>query len=98
MKVVVNKRCSSEDYCDGMFALSDLAKKELGIENDYDYYYEDNLRADPKLVEVVERLGEAANGYGACLQITEIPDDVDWVIESDSSGCEWVAEKHRTWH
>ena len=97
MKIVVNKNWSSEDYQNGIFALSDLAKKELGIENDYDYYYEDEKRSDPKLVEVVERLGEGANGCGACLEIIEIPDDVDWEIGCDSSGYEWVAEKHRTW-
>ena len=53
-------------------------------------------RDDPALVEVVEELGDAANGQLARLEIVEIPDDVEWQIE-EYDGIEWVAEKHRTW-
>ena len=61
-------------------------------------YFEDREipRNDPALVEVVEVLGEAANGFAANLKIVEIPEDVDWYVE-ENDGREWVAEKHRTW-
>lgn len=53
-------------------------------------------RADPHLIQVVEELGAEANGSFANLEITEIPDDVQWEVE-EYDGMEWVAEKHRTW-
>ena len=60
----------------------------------YDYY---NDRADPDLIEVVEQLGDAANGRHAELAIVEIPDDVEWLID-EYDGREHVAEAHRTWY
>lgn len=54
-------------------------------------------RDDPVLVQVVEELGEKANGEFASLRIVEIPDDIDWVIE-EYDGREWVSESHRTWY
>lgn len=53
-------------------------------------------RDDPLLVEVIETLGDAANGMCAKLEVVEIPADVDWRIE-EYDGREWVAEAHRTW-
>ena len=53
-------------------------------------------RDDPALVAVVEAMGDAAGSDYSKLQVTEIPDDVEWVIE-EYDGLEWVAERHRTW-
>jgi hypothetical protein len=53
-------------------------------------------RADPKLVKVVEELGDEANGFCAKLKIIEIPDGVDWEID-EYDGMEKVSEKHRSW-
>jgi hypothetical protein len=53
-------------------------------------------RDDKKLVQVVEELRDAANGYAAALKVVEIPDDVQWVIEKHD-GVEHVSEVHRTW-
>lgn len=53
-------------------------------------------RDDPKLVEVVEKLSNKANGCYAELSVIEIPDDVEWTIE-EHDGVEWISEKHRTW-
>ncbi len=54
-------------------------------------------RDDEKLIQVIEELGENANGYCARLKIVEIPTDIEWEIE-EYDGSEWVAEKHQTWH
>jgi hypothetical protein len=53
-------------------------------------------RTDKYLIQVIEELGEEADGTFASLKIVEIPDDVDWVIQ-EYDGVEWVAERHRTW-
>jgi len=83
-KIVINK-----NYCG--FCLSEDVKKRLNIVSSLDIE-----RDDPRLIQIVEELGEDAAGYGAMLKIVEIPDDVDWEINEDD-GSEWIAEKHRTW-
>ena len=54
-------------------------------------------RHDPELIQIFEELGDRANGYRAALQIIRIPADVDYQIESEEDGSEYVAEKHHTW-
>jgi hypothetical protein len=89
VKIVVNK-------CYGGFSLSKAACIELGIEWDgYGYFLGDD-RSNTRLVEVVEKLGDKANGRHASLRVVEIPDDIEWHIE-DHDGMEHVAENHRTW-
>lgn len=89
MKIVINT-------CWGGFGLSEQAAKEIGC-NTHGYTETGELkRNDPKLVEVVERLGHTANGPLSALAIVEIPDDVDWGIH-DYDGIEHVYEVHRTW-
>ena len=53
-------------------------------------------RTDPDLIEIIEELGEEANGILADLKIVKVPSNVKWDIE-EYDGMEWVAEKHRTW-
>ena len=53
-------------------------------------------RADQLLVQVVEELGEEADGSCAELKVIDIPDDVEYTIE-EYDGQEWVSEHHRTW-
>jgi hypothetical protein len=60
------------------------------------FYDRDLARDDSLLVQVVEELGDLANGRHAELKVVEVPDDVEWAIE-EYDGTEWVAEKHRTW-
>jgi hypothetical protein len=54
-------------------------------------------RADPKLIQVVEELGEEASGACAKLKIVEIPDGIDYEID-EYDGLESVEEKHRSWN
>lgn len=104
MKVVINK-------CYGGFGLSKEACQlyaerkglKLGEWNESwsfyeggDFYDRQINRGDPVLVQIVEELGDKANGNFADLQIVEIPDDVEWTVE-DYDGKEWIAEAHRTW-
>jgi hypothetical protein len=92
VKVVINR-----DF--GGFGLSDdaeaLYKERKGI-TDPDWWYADIARDDPLLIQIVEEMGEKADGTFASLRIVEIPDDVDWYIE-EYDGREWVSERHRTW-
>jgi len=92
MKIVINV-----DW--GGFGLSEEAYKELGLEWDgFGYAFNGyECRTNPKLVEVVERLGsERASGHFAKLKVIEIPDGIDWVIYN-YDGIETVHEKHRSW-
>lgn len=57
---------------------------------------EELSRNDPRLVQVAEELGSAADGDFASLGVIEVPADVEWQIQ-DYDGWEWIAEKHRTW-
>ena len=53
-------------------------------------------RHDPALIQVVEEFGIEANGRCAELEITIIPDGIEYQI-GEYDGLEWVAEKHRIW-
>jgi hypothetical protein len=92
MKIVINTQ-------HGGFGLSkeaeELYKQRKGI-TDPDWYYWDIPRDDSVLVEIVEQMGEAANGNFAYLKIVEIPEGIDWTI-GEYDGDEWVAEAHQTW-
>ena len=68
------------------------------IHDDEHYFcsYSIESRDDPALIQVVESLGERANGWAADLAVVEIPDDVKWHIH-EYDGIEHVAENHRTW-
>jgi hypothetical protein len=58
--------------------------------------YSHDYRADPRLVQVVEELGEAANSNSARLKVVEIPDGVEWHL-MDYNGWESIHEDHRSW-
>jgi hypothetical protein len=102
-KIVVNR-------CYGGFGISIKAVErllELGVPmpefvgkgepEDLQYWVGDSVaRDDPRLVQVVEELGEEASGVLAKLRIVTIPDDVKWVID-DYDGMEKVDERHRSW-
>jgi len=56
----------------------------------------DIIRNDPDLIQVIEELGNKANGKCANIRVVDIPDDINWEIE-EYDGSEWISECHRTW-
>lgn len=78
-----------EKWGHNTFYLNSIAEENYFSSRNFD-------RNDEVLVEVVEKLGEKANGFCASLKVVEIPEGVDWYVE-EYDGNEWVAEKHRTW-
>jgi hypothetical protein len=58
--------------------------------------YYDIPRNDPKLVQVVETLGEQSWGNFANLKVVDIPDGVTWELH-EYDGIECVREIHRVW-
>jgi len=48
------------------------------------------------LIQVIEELGEAANGELSRIKIVDIPDHIEWYIH-DYDGMESVHEKHAIW-
>ena len=69
----------------------------LNEKKDGNYFSERDIqRNDLILIEVVNELGEKADGFCSELKIVEIPDDVEWIIE-EYDGKEWIAEDHRRW-
>lgn len=83
----------------GFFGVSYYEKGHLGDDDYYISTYElwkDEKRNDVDLIDVIETLGEKANGIFADIKIVGIPDDVQWQIE-EYDGMEHIAEKHRIW-
>lgn len=69
----------------------------INEKKDGNYFSERDIqRNDLILIEVVNELGEKADGFCSELKIVEIPDDVEWIIE-EYDGKEWIAEDHRRW-
>lgn len=89
MKIVLNRIF-------GGFSLSEKAYEMLGLEWDTFGFAYGIERNDPRLVEVVEKLGEDANGKYAKLEVVTVPDGIDWEIDS-YDGLETVEERHRSW-
>ncbi|MEG0503181.1 MAG: hypothetical protein RR547_00920 [Raoultibacter sp.] len=89
-KIAINR-------CFGSFGLSGKAAEMLRSRwSDCPKYLDDLSRDNDHLVSIVEELGDEAGDLLSELLIVEIPDGVDWQIES-YDGIEWVAEAHRTW-
>lgn len=83
---------SAENFGGSVFYLDGIVDNE----HYWSYYDLSDNRADPFLVQVVEELGQKANGFAADLHVVNIPDNIEYTVE-EYDGIEWVAEKHRTW-
>jgi hypothetical protein len=103
-KIVINDCHGNFDLSnEGLTLYSELSGVNIDTVKKYRYEINDKFfscynieRDDPNLIKVVETLGKKASGKNSKLEIIEIPDDVDWLIDS-YDGKEWVAEKHRKW-
>ena len=73
--------------------IEDFTREE---QEDLIYVSGELQRDDPYLVQIVEELGDEANGFCSKLCIVEIPDDVKFEVE-EYDGMEHIAEIHRTW-
>ena len=89
MRVVINR-------CYGGYGLSEEAYKKLGVEFDGIHHAFANDRTNPLLLALIDEMGSKADRWFSCLEVVEIPDNVDFTIE-EYDGLEWVAERHRTW-
>ena len=92
MKIVINT-------CYGGFGLSELAQEEYlkkRPDTKDTFYDKDVARTDPDLVDIVEKLGDKANGWAANLKVVEIPDGTQYVID-EYDGIESIHENHRSW-
>lgn len=72
--------------CYGGFSLSEkaiLRLKELGVEYKTDYDFDCMKRHDPRLIQVIEELGEEASGGCAELEICEIEGKLYRISEYD---------------
>lgn len=59
-------------------------------------YLDSSYREDATLIEVVEELGEKANGRFANLVVVDIPDGLNYVID-DYDGVETLHERVKEW-
>ena len=90
MKVVIN-------VCFGGFGLSQAVYDRYNELTGKNVKYQNDItRDDIVLVQVVEELGQEANGHHSELKIVEIPDGISWFID-DYDGMETIHETHRTW-
>ena len=85
-EVIFDRRLSGKDDFEGMSTFGRY----------WETWIDSETRNHPLLVQVVEELGEAANGSFAKLEVVEIPDGTPWEI-SEYDGSEHIAEKHRIW-
>jgi hypothetical protein len=92
--VLLGREISGDPNWGGPCIIGDVFKSGVMVPRDYGS--SSVPRDDKTLVEVVERLGGAADGDYASLAIIEIPADIDWCIQ-EYDGLEWIAETHRTW-
>lgn len=88
----------SRSQFEGFNTLSLEERKEYNRKYDEQtfYVYDGLNRNDPVLIQVVEEMGEAANGRHAQLKIVDIPDGVDFEIE-EYDGIETICERRRKW-
>ena len=96
MKIAINT-----EY--GTFSLSDVAMQEIIKRKGVAFIYGedfhpgfDKYRTDTDLIAVIEELGWQAWGFGAHIEIVEIPDGIEYEI-FERSGSELVMEIGHFW-
>ncbi len=100
MKIVINTCYGSFGISKDAFKLLNLKWLGYGFINNETFNIKSNnpyeYRTYTPLVNVVEQLGDIANGKYAKLKIIDIPYNIDWHIHN-YDGIETVHEEHRLW-
>lgn len=74
-----------------------IVKSDLPVFSRFYSNFDDKEnRSNKLLIQVIEELGEEANGRFSNLKIVEIPDNIDWELD-DYDGIETLHEIHRSW-
>lgn len=76
---------------------SHYLSKEKNSKGYREYIYDGDIeRDDPFLVQVVEELGDKADGTHASLKIIDIPEGISWHLDY-YDGIETIHESHSSW-
>lgn len=75
------------------YTTENLDENSLYFFNTYDSEFRRNLN----LIQVINELGDRANGEYAKLKVVEIPEGIEFGIGMPDYGSEWIYEQHRTW-
>jgi hypothetical protein len=73
-----------------------LSEGKVVLDEHRSTYESSAPRECPRLIEVVESMGEKANGEFAKLRVVEIPSGIEYEID-EYDGNESIDEVHRTW-
>ena len=73
-----------------------VKRDSVGFGNYSSNFRYTNNRSNELLIQVVEELGEEANGGFGELKIIEIPDGISWELD-EYDGIETLHEIHRSW-
>ncbi len=108
MKIAINKKHGGFTLSDeAMYLLAEKMNVKIEKRGEFFVAVSDELaptpfhegdfdRSNPRLISVIEELGDRANTEWSKLAIVEIPDDVDWYID-EYDGWESIHEVHRSW-
>jgi hypothetical protein len=70
-----------------------------GIRPEYrvDSYFRQR-RNHPLLIQMIDELGsDAVSDFNSSIEVIEIPDGVEWLVNCNQDGYEWITEKSRSW-
>lgn len=89
--VEISKDRTSPEQC-----IHEYTGEDIEFYGRYSMYLGHDVRTNPLLIQVIEELGDDANNEISCIEIVEIPDDIEYEI-NDHDGIETVHEIHRIW-
>lgn len=98
-KKFIYKKINNDDSIFRYYFTKDMGDNIEISNEDYEkycLYLRNEHREDPVLIEVIEELGEKANGRFGNLKIVEIPDDLDYVID-EYDGIETLHQRVQEW-
>lgn len=98
-KKFIYKKINNDDSIFRHYFTKDMGDNIEISNEDYEkycLYLRNEHREDPVLIEVIEELGEKANGRFGNLKIVEIPDDLDYVID-EYYGIEILHQRVQEW-